>query len=66
VNSVPLSQYAAQQPGFGIDEDMCGHKCITLEHTPGNPYYLDVNRNGVIVTYYPVEFIGGRPPVIRK
>lgn len=66
VNNVTPAAYAATTPGFGIEEDMCGTKCLTMEFTPGGTFYIDVVRNGVVDTYHPVEFVGGRPPVIRK
>lgn len=66
VGSITPAVYAATVQSWGIDEDMHGHKCLTFDMPVGIPYYIDVDRNTIIERYYPVEFIGGRPPVIRK
>ncbi len=66
VANIAPSVYAATVQGWGIDEDMCGHKCLTFDLPQAAPYYIDVVVNATIERYYVVEFIGGRPPVIRK
>lgn len=66
---VPVSvlDFAGNTPGFGIAEDMDGVKRLTLEHkVPGSPYAVTVVINNVPTVIGNVEFVGGRPPVIRK
>jgi hypothetical protein len=66
VAATTVAQFACTTQAWGIEEDMNGHKCLTLDKGGAIPYYIDVLVNGIPHRYENVELIGGRPPVIRK
>jgi hypothetical protein len=66
VQSLPLYIWAATQDGWGIDSDIDGVKSLTLDRCcTGTPYTIKVTDGVTQRVIKNVEFIGGRPPVVR-
>jgi hypothetical protein len=66
INQMPVFTFAAITAGYGIDSDINGTKCITLEKCcPLTPRTITVTNGVTIRVISNVEFIGGRPPVVR-
>lgn len=66
ITPTSVLNFAGSNAGFGIEEDMDGVKWLTYDKVAGSPYNVTVVIQNVPTVINNVEFVGGRPPVIRR